>query len=179
MASVTSTQVVSDIAEPNGWRWVRYRFDILDNLGGNHIEYMTKKISPSTDVEVDMAAMIPQLLDSLKLAEQENWRSQCSDGDDPLHIDNGGFFSKSTPLWGSWDEMFTAVAKWFFSRENQLELVPYNDSWGRVSNTDKRNNLGITNQDVTDMGGQVQVAVNTKATLDTYVPLFDEYGNLR
>jgi len=177
MASVTSTQVVSDIAEPNGWRYVRYRFDLLDNLGGNHIEYATKLVSPSTDAEADMIAMIPAVLDNRKVAEHQEWRDACAEGDDPLHWDNGGFWDKTVPLWGTWDEMFTYVGKWFWSRENQLDLAPYNASWGRVNSTDKRNGLGITNQNVTTLNASMQIAVDTAATLSTYVPFFDHNGN--
>jgi len=177
MASVTSTQVVSDIAEPSGWRYVRYRFDLLDNLGGNHIEYANKFIPPATDAEADMIAMIPAVLENKKIAEQQDWRDQCVDGIDPLHWDNGGFWDKTTPLWGTWNEAFTFVGKWFWSQENQLDLVPYNTSWGRVNNTDKRNGLGITNQNITTLNSQMQIAVDTKATLDSYIPFFDQNGN--
>lgn len=177
MASVTSTQVVSDIAEPDGRRYVRYRFDLLDNDGGNHIEYMVRLIDAGVDAEADMIALIPYVLNEKKLFEQNDWRDQCVEGLDPLHWDNGGFWDKTGPLWGTWDEMFTFVGKWFWAQENQLDLAPYNQSWGRVNNTDKRNGLGITNQNITTLNAAMQVAVDTKATLDAYTPFFDEQGN--
>jgi len=177
MASVTSTQVVSDIAEPNGWRYVRYRFDLLDNLGGNHIEYATKLIAADVVAETDMVAMIPAVLADKKVGEQLAWVDECEAGNDPLHWDNGGFWDKTTPLWGTWDEMFTYVGKQFWSRENQLDLAPYSLSWGRVNSTDKRNGLGITNQNVTTLNASMQIAVDTAATLSAYVPFFDQHGN--
>lgn len=178
MASVTSTQVVSDIAEPSGWRYVRYRFDLLDNDGGNHIEYINKMIAPAVDAEADMVAMIPIVLENRKVSEHNEWRDECVAGNDPLHWDNGGFWDKTGPLWGTWDEMFDFVGKWFWSRTNQVELAPYSSSWGRVSNTDKRNGLGITNQDVTLLNAKMQVTLDIKGQLDAYTPFFDEDGNI-
>lgn len=178
MASVTSTTVVSDIAEPSGWRYVRYRFDLLDNLGGNHIDYATKLIAAGVDAEADMIAMVPVLLEDKKVGEQHEWRDQCVDGGDPLHWDNGGFWDKTTPLWGTWNEMFSFVAKWFWAREFQLEIAPYSNSWARVNSTDKRNILNITNQDITALNASMQIAIDIQASLDTYVPFFDSNGNV-
>lgn len=177
MASVTSTQVVSDIAEADGQRYVRYRYDLLDNLGGNYIEYIIRLIASDADAEADMISLIPNVLNNRKITEQQDWLSLCTEGQDPLHWDNGGFWDKTTPLWGTWEEIFDFVGKWFFSRENQLELAPYNVSWGRVSTTDKRNGLGITNPNVTTLNSSMQIAVDTKAALDTYIPFFDQNGN--
>lgn len=177
MASVTSSQIVSDRPQSDGSRYVRYRYDLLDNNNGNHVQYYGPKLVPAGfDAEADMLSRIPTILADRKSDEVLSLISAIED--DPLHIDMGGWFEKATPNWGTWDEQWTAVAKYFFSLADQLELIPFSTCFGRVSNTDKRNLLGIDNQTVTDMGADMQTAIDTRNSLDAYSPYFDEAGNL-
>ena len=173
MSSVISTQVLSDKAEPNGWRYVKYLVVLEDNLNEQHDVYVQKLIGPGVDAAADAvqsaAVALQQEIDN----EQAEYLSEIQGGNDPLHWDNGGFWDQTAPRWGVWGDLFNFVSRYFFSRENQLELTPFNLCWGRVGSTDKRNHLGITNQNVTKMNGDMQIAVNTAASIEGYVPFFE------
>lgn len=175
MASVVSTQLVSDRAEPGGWRFVRYRFDLLDNRNENHVEYVGPKyVEPGFDTDADMLAISPAILLSKADQELSEFESAMEQGQDPLHVDMGGFFEKVLPRWQTWDDAFRNASEYFWGLTNLIAILPFSLTWGRVSNTGKRNALDTTNQIVSDMNGDMQIADNTKITLDGYNPHYDE-----
>jgi len=179
MASVTTMIVISDRPQADGRRYVRYKFDLLDNQipPRNYIEYIGPKlVSADFDTDADMIAMAPEILASK--ADQEQWelREQARNGSEVLHNDMGGWFDKILPNWESWEVQTTAWLKYWLAQEDQLELVNMQADNVLISNTDKRNLLDIANQDVTDINASVQIAVDPKATLDTYTQYFDDDG---
>jgi len=177
MASVTTMIVVSDRPQADGRRYVRYKFDLLDNNGGNHIEYIGPKlVAADFDTDADMIARAPEILVSKADQEQQELRDQARQGGVVLHTDMGGWFEKILPNWESWEIQTTAWLKYWLSQEDQLELVNMQADNILISSTDKRNLLDIANQDVTNINASVQIAIDTKATLDTYTPYFDDDG---
>ena len=162
----------------NGWKKVKYKFDLLDNNGGNHIVYVGPKTIPiGIDTDADMLAIAPTLLISKAEQGQEELRENARNGDVVLHIDMGGYFEKILPDWDTWDNATTLWLKYWLSQEDQLELVNMQADNEQITNADKRNLLGITNQNVTSINSSVQIAVETKEVLDAYAPYFDEDGN--
>ena len=177
-ASVVTTQVITDLPQADGRRYVEYRFDLLDNNNGNHVEYIGPKLVPADfDTDADMLALIPVVLETQANREIFDTRSDLASGADPFHVDLGGFFEKATPDWQTWDELFVVTAKYYWALPDQLGILPFKASWSRVSNTDKRDILGITNQDITRLNAAMQAATDISATLSTYLPFYDEDGN--
>jgi hypothetical protein len=178
-ASVVSSQVISDQQQADGSRIVLYEFELLDNNGGSlTVDYGPKTVDSEFNTTADLVVLAPRILQSQADYEIEAAIFRITDlGEDPLHYDaGGGNWQKETPNWNTWDVLFTAVAKYFWAQTDQLTLAPYSDSWGRVSNQDKTNLLGITNQTRTAMAGDMQTAVDTLASLASYAPYFDEDG---
>jgi len=128
------------------------------------------------DTDADMIAIAPDMLAGKAYQEQWEIRERARQGGVVLHTDMGGWFEKITPDWDTWEVQTTAWLKYWLAQEDQLELVNMQADNALISNTDKRNLLDIANQDVTNINASVQVAIDTKATLDTYAPYFDEDG---
>ena len=178
MASVISSEVISDRPQRDGRRYIRYKFVLEDNNSQQRTTLHNRGLMPSDfDTAADMLIVGPQML--VQQAEQEiqQFQDDCRDGNDPLH-DWIGYWTKSTPDWNSWDDAANGTLKHFLALEDQLELVYIDDTMGKISNSDVVSVLGVTNQNQTDIRADIQVAVNTKTSLDEYGVWFDDGGNL-
>lgn len=178
MASVTTMIVSSDRPQTDGRRYIRYKFDLLDNLNQNHIEYYGPKLVPADfDTDADMLAIVPSILASKADQEQQELQDGSRNNEIVLHNDLGGYYEHKTMLWDTWENHTIAWLKYWLSQEDQLELY-----WMRLdliilTNTELKNLLGIAQGDTSDIRAAVQIAIDTRATLDTYVPFYDESGN--
>ena len=173
MASVTTMIVHSVRPQSNGSLYVRYKFDLLDNLNGNHIV-----ITPSKNVVVpdgqtqeeflnaDMVDTAPKILQAKADQEQQDYIEGSIEGRSVLFDD----FTKVTPLWESWDNHTTEWLTYWLSLEDQLELISMQWDLTKISNNDLKDLLGISQQDTTDIRSSVQVAINMKVELDAYNP---------
>ena len=179
MASVTTMIVHSVRDQANGSLYVRYKFDLLDNLNGNHIVITQSKnvVVPQGQTQeeflnANMIATAPTILADKANQEQQLYQDRASEGEMVLHQDMGGWFDKITPLWETWDVQATEWLTYWLSLTNQLELVHIQLDIAQISNTNLNNLLGINQSDTTDIRSAVQIAVDTKATLDTYQPFY-------
>jgi len=177
MAEVTTRLLISDRPQADGRRYVRYKFDLTDNNGGLHVEYVGPKLVPADfDTDADMIAMAPEILASK--ADQEQWelRERARHGGEVLHMDMGGWFEKILPNWESWEVQTTEWLKYWLSQEDQLELINMKADNDQISSSDMKALLSVAQADVTNINSSVQVAVDIKATLDAYAPFFDDDG---
>lgn len=178
MASVTTMIVVFDNPQTNGKRSVRYKFDLLDNLNQNHIVYYgPKQIESDIDTDEDMLEIAPTILAGKLDYEQRELQDGSRNNKIVLQNDLGGYYEHKTLRWDTWENHTTAWLKYWLALEDQLELY-----WTRLdliilTNTELKDLLGIAQGDTADIRAAVQIAIDTRTTLDTYVPFYDDNGD--
>ena len=179
MAGVTSTGVERDKELPDGRRHIRYRFDLLDNLSGNHIQYQDHNYAPAdTDTDAELLARAARIIPDLIVQEQQQLQIDSRDTETYVLFDDmGGFYVEKTLLWGVWDDQTSLWLEYWLSQENQLDLIHLNPDLGQITNTQIKDLLGVAQADTTDIRAAVQVAVDMTATLDAYQPFYDADGN--
>ena len=173
MASVTTMIVHSVRPQSNGSLYVRYKFDLLDNLNGNHIVITNSKnvtvpggMTQEEFLNADMIATAPTILQNKAEQEQLDYQEGSREGLPVLFTD----FIKVTPLWDTWDNHTTEWLTYWLSLEDQLELINMQWDLTKISNTDIKNLLGVAQADTSDIRGKVQIAIDMKVELDAYSP---------
>lgn len=177
MASVTTMIVSSDRPQSDGRRYVRYKFDLLDNLNQNHIEYYGPKlVSADFDTDADMLSVAPSLLASKSDQEQQELQDGSRDNKIVLQNDLGGFYEHKLFPWDSWENHTTSWLKYWLAQEDQLELYWIRLDLALLTNTELKDLLGIAQGDTADIRAAVQIAIDTRSTLDAYVPFYNDSG---
>lgn len=178
MASVVSYEVITDRPQADGRRYVKYQVTFeLNNLEFEIYNSRQKLVAADFDTAVDMPIVAAQMLADQLENEISEYVDLLANGTDPLHVFTT-WWEKATPDWNTWDDAAGGVLKIYLAYENQLELRHIADTTSRISNADIEDVLGITAQQQSDIRSDIQIAVNTQATLDTYDRWFDEDGNL-
>jgi len=179
MASIQSSSILYDRAQADGTRDVKYRYTALSNNATTlDVDYgPLRGVAADFDADADILARAPNIL--LNLAEEDKTYHATNAAEDILWNDQGGFFTKAVPDWTTWNEAATAVLVYWLQQVDKLDLVNLAPFLSHVSNTDLKNLLSITNQQVSDIRGDVQIAIDTKAVLDTYSPWADQDGVIR
>lgn len=152
---------------------------MLEDNNAQQSEHYTspKLVEPDFDEVADMAAVGPQLLVQMSEQEIRQFIDAYPDGNDPLH-DWIGYWVKSSPAWNDWNTAAAGVLKYYLALEDQLQLRHISDMITKISNGDLVTILGVTTPQVGDIRGDIQVAVNTQASLSAYERWYDEDGNL-
>jgi len=174
MAQILSSEVLSDSPQADGRRYVRTKFVAEDNNSGTRdVFHGPRLVASDYDVDAWMVAYEPEVLNQLEQKEQERLRIDASPIALLLHNDLGGFYEKKTLSWGTWDDQTIAWLKYYLSLSDQLQLINIQLDVAQISNTDMRNLLDITNQEVSAIRADIQIAVDTQASLDLYTPYFE------
>ena len=169
-----SVIVYSEIVYPTYVRR-RYQTTLTDNLGGVQVDVLGMfNVQPEDDgSEVEAQQLI-------NLADQEiqDWIAQIEQGGDPAHVDMGGYFVHSEPLWNTWEVATDGAVVPFlqvFAPNQSDSLVDVSILWGRLTKAEGEAIAGKNN----DVSSEVQIAINTKAVNDAYIPLIDANGDPR
>jgi len=179
MAQVISGEVLYDRAQVDGTRDIAFQYVAESNTS----QQITVKVGPLRGCPSDFDAqaalaqrqawVIPNLSN-----EDQRWHAEHA-AEDTLWEDQGGYYTKLTPEWCTWDEASYAVLVYWLQREDKLDLVNLQAYLSHTSNSDLTSLLGITQQQVSDIRGDLQTAVDTLAALSTYEPWCDEDGVFR
>ena len=176
MASVISSDILQDKGTTN--RRVAYRVVLEDNDAVQETIDVGPIIADENyDANAGAIAAGNKELERKAPNELQELINASRNGELALNNDVE-FPSKATFAWGIWDDYATDWMKYWLALENQLELVHMERDLAFISNTDMKNLLGVDNQGVSDIRGDVQTAVNTQASLDLYTPYFDSDGEL-
>lgn len=166
-----SVSVYSEIVYPT---YVRRRYEVIltDNLGVVHTYILgTYNHQPENDgSEVEAQKRI-----DVANQEIQSWISQMSQGLDPAHIDMGGWFEHSVPLWNTWEEATNESVTYYLQMEYMQEILNCDLTCSRLTNQELEAIAGKPN----DVRSEQAVATNIQVELDAYIPLIDENGDPR
>lgn len=166
-----SVSVYTEIVYPTYVRR-RYKVTLTDNLGVEH-EYILGMYNHQPDN--DGSEVEAQQL--LNVAEQEilKWRQEMEAGDDPAHIDMGGYFIHSEPLWNTWEIAVDGAVTPFLQADYMQDILYCKLTCSRLTNKELEGIAGKPN----DVRAEQTIATNTQTTLDSYIPLIDANGEPR
>lgn len=126
-----------------------------------------------TDAEINviMLSHIPEL--EAQAAEQEIFEAvaQMEKGLDPLHSSP---FVQNVPDYQTWDEWARGVWIVFLAREGMNELSKIELSFNNTSSNDIKSVLGITQQILSDIQGDIQIAIDLQTKLSAYTPYYPD-----
>lgn len=150
----------------------RYKVILTDNIGVEH-EYILgiydhQPENDGSEVEAQ------QIID---IAEQEiqEWIREMETGGDPAHIDMGGYFVHSEPLWNTWEIAVDGAVTPFLQASYMQDILSCKLTCSRLTNKELEAIAGKPN----DVLSEQAVATNTQTELDSYIPLIDENGDPR
>ena len=127
-------------------------------------------------------SMIPELEAFMANKEIESHAQSLENSIDPYFDDMGGWFQKKTDFQHTlWDDSFSKAIKYYLSLDYQfarLELIHIQETISRISNTDLKAALDISQTQATQIRTDIQVAVDTLVADAEYAPLFDADGVL-
>lgn len=180
-ASVLSSQTIEEVTNPDGSKIVRYQFTLQDNNSVQHIVYEgPRRLAAGTDVDADRISRYPVQLK--RQTDQETSLAFQSLGDrcDPLFEEiSANNFIKTAPNWQTWTQLAQVLSWHFWSREDILEILPFEPCWTNPQFTTSNKQTvmnGIGVPAVNTLNGQMQNATNIRATIEGYSPLYDEDG---
>lgn len=166
-----SVTVYSEIVYPTHVRR-RYAVVLMDNLGGVHEfvrgMYNDQPSDTGDHVEVDVIAEV-------KDQEIQQWISEMESGNDPAHIDMGGWFEHSELLWNTWEECLAGSLTPILQSDYMQDILNCELTCSRLTNRELEAIAGKPNNVLAEQA----VASNTQTELDNYVPLINENGEPR
>ena len=147
----------------------RYETVLTDNIATEHtdIHGMYNHLPENNGSEVEASA-----LEGKKQAEIQYWISEMEAMRDPAHIDMGGYFEHSVPLWHTWEECLDASLTHYLQQSYMQEILKCDLTCSRLTNKELEAVAGKPN----DVRGEQSIATNTQVELDSYIPLIDENG---
>jgi len=174
--TIVNSEITSDRMQANNTRKISEQF--TDHLGKKYdSQYSGVDVNYDTDARLSAGAITVD--ESTATNEINEGIAIFKSGGDPLYVDEGGWFSKVTPNYQTWEALASGTTIPFLSEEDQLELVYLQDMIIRMTTNDKKLIWGMTNQQVSSVNSDIQTAVNTQASLDLYLPWFDDNGVLK
>jgi len=113
----------------------------------------------------------------IDLAEQEilRWQTDMESGLDPAHIDMGGYFEHSAPLWNTWEAALDGSLTPILQSTYMQDILYCDLTCSRLTKQELEAVAGKNNA----VRAEQSIATNTQAELDAYVPLIDENGDPR
>jgi len=167
-----SITVYSERDLGNGYVRRRYEVTLTDSLGGTRVDV----IGPFTVLPTDDGSTYEaQHLASIKQQEINSWIGEMEAGNDPAHIDLGGYFGHSTPLWNTWEECLVGSVTPFLQSDYMQDILKCDLTCSRLTKAELEAVAGKNNA----VRGEQAVATTTKTELDNYIPLIDLDGNPR
>ena len=98
---------------------------------------------------------------------------------DPYFDDMGGWFQKKTGFQHTtWDDSFAKNVKYYLSIYPRSNLLHIEETIARISNTDLKNALVISQTQATKIRTDIQIEVDARESEDTYLAMFDSDGVL-
>lgn len=172
MSSVASSVLISNRSQLDGRRYVRYKFDLLDNVLQTH-QYVIgpKLVASDFDTDADMLSLYLTALNNFREREQLELRQRSREGQVVLHHFTT-WWEKKVFLWDTWDNHATDWLIYWLSFEDQLELVHAKADIDLISDDDIVTLLGIKNTEVPDVRSALQISADAKVLLNNYSPLF-------
>ena len=124
------------------------------------------------------ADLTPDVEDSMEGSEVSTHKASLQKSLDPYFNDMGGWYEKKDDFaHTTWDDSFAENIKYYLSLE-LMDTLHIKESIDRISNTDLKNVLDISQKQATKIRSDIQIAVNLQAEMDGYAPLFNEEGEL-
>lgn len=168
--SIVSSVLTVDRLQAKGQRKIKE--DHTDQIGLTH-PYGPRLFDAGYDEVAGLVLHAAQIDQQLKEQEISNAVSEYETGGDPLHFEQSpSNWKKITPIYQTWDELAAPVLINFLSREDQLELVAIETTITRISTNDMKALLDMNNPEVNNVNSGIQIAVDTRATLNDYSPFF-------
>ena len=168
MPVVTST-IITDRVQSGGQRKIREEH--TDNLGVKHHRQFIA--ANDYDEAAGLAVSAGSIDTRLVAREIANAVSSYEQGGDPLHFEaSANNWQKVTPNEQTWDELAAPVLINFLSRNDRNELHYIESTIIRISTTDAKSLLGMTNTEVNTVNAEIQNAVNAMGEIDAYSPFF-------
>lgn len=166
-----SVSVYSEMVYPT---YVRRRYEVVltDNLTAEHTYilgmYNHQPDNDGSEVEAQ------QRID-LAAHEIQDWIIEMEAGGDPAHIDMGGWFTHSEPLWNTWEVAVDGAVTPFLQSDYMQDILGCKLTCDRLTNQELEAIAGKPN----DVLSEQAIATNTQIELDAYIPLIDENGDPR
>lgn len=168
--SIVLSVITVDRLQADGTRKIKEQH--TDNIGLVHT-FGPRLFDGDYDEVAGLALHAAEIDQQLKEQEISLAISAYEVGEDPLHFEQSpSNWQKITPNYQTWDDLAEPVLINFLSREEQLELTAIETIIVRISGNDKRTLLGMTNTEVNNVNSEIQIAVNTRTTLNDYNPFF-------
>lgn len=115
MASVISSDVVTDRAGKNGRRYIRVNFLVEDHDGEQHLEIRRKaSVGPEFDVDAWKNAYSGELLEQLAQAEE-------AEGLDLTRVDNPLVYALN-PKWSTTKRIAIAMINWMMDKDTGRDI---------------------------------------------------------
>lgn len=170
---IVSSEIV--INRPDGS--VRFVREIhTDNLGVKHpYEYSPALDITQAELDANLASHAVIVGDRLGEQEIQHWIQEMESGRDPAHIDMGGYFVHSEPDFNTWEVAVDGAVTSFLQASYMQDILKCQLTWSRLTKAEGEAIAGKNNE----VSAEMQIATNTKATLDSYTPLIDENGDPR
>ena len=166
---IVTSAVTTDRTQSGGQRKIREEH--TDNLGVKHHRQFIA--ASDYDEVVGLISGASAVDASLVAGEVAAAVSEYEGGGDPLHFEaSPDNWQENTPEHQTWDELAAPVLINFLSREDRNELRYIESTIVRISTTDTKALLGMTNAEVNAVNAEIQSAVNAMVELDAYVPFF-------
>lgn len=172
MPTLISSEVLSDQAQADGRRYVKYRFVVEDNLGGLHRYVVGPKLVPPDFDEVsDLSVEGAKLLDSLKALEAEAAIQQMEMGVNPLRDSRGNIIPTK---FADYSFVVSKALHHFLSHEDPAVAVmarPY------IDNLTDEQIMALMPCDAAMVAQIRQVAADwtdVETKIKTYKPLLEE-----
>ena len=125
------------------------------------------------------ALMTPEVEAWMTNQEIDAHASSLDNNLDPYFDDMGGWFDKKIDFQHTtWDDSFAKNIKYYLSLYPRTEILHIEETIARISSTDLKNALGITQTQATKISADIQIEVNARESEDTYVAMFDSDGGL-
>lgn len=149
-----------------------YEITLTDNLGEDHV-YLSSPVNVDPqDTGADAEAA---QLKNVQEQEVRHWINEMEGGRDPAHVDMGGWFEHSVPLWDTWENTVLPSVQHWLKKSYMQDILFCKLTCDRLTNQELEAIAGKPN----DVRAEQQIAVNTQATLDAYEPLVNEDGTPR
>ena len=166
---ITSSEVTDDRQQSETLRSIKEKH--TDHLGFEHFNSYTCALD--YDAEAALIGNADSTNENLIAEEIAESVATYEAGGDPLHYEaSSNNWQKITPNHQTWDELASPVLINFLSRVNRNELHYIETTIIRISSQDKKALLGMTNQEVSSVNADIQMAVDSVADLASYSPYF-------
>ena len=147
-----------------------FNYNIILNASGNIVDGSGTILFNSL---ADKTAANAAIAES-RLADREvqQWIADMEAGLDPAHIDMGGYFEHTIPEFNIWEDILKLSITPFLQVDYMQTILNSQLTWSRLTKAEGEAVAGKNN----DVNSEMAIALNTKSTLNSYIPLIDKEG---